>query len=526
MIPFRAPVDDIICSLDIAMQGHTGCDWDSALGREIITHFAAFAEGVLAPINAIGDAQGVTLDQGKVTMPDGFKAAYDAYAQDGWPSLTIPEDFGGQGMSGFALSAISEIFSGANHSLQMVTGLVPGAARTLLDFGTDAQKAHWLPPLASGEYLSTMCLSEPGAGSDLSRVTTSARHSNTGWHITGEKIFISGGDQDMSEGILHLVLARTGDKASGIKGLSLFLCETRRDADPQGLTVTRIEKKMGLHASPTCQIAFDNVPAELIGAEGEGLKAMFTMMNHARIDVSLQGVAHATRAHDIAKTYAQERIQGRDTKGAPTAIINHAPVKQMLDRQRALALGARLLSHDAMVAIETGNRALADFLTPVCKVFCTDAGLEAANLGIQVLGGYGYLTEYGVDQTWRDARISLIYEGTNEIHAVGLCNRGIRLADGALVKSFQAYLAPNVPEDLLSTWSVACAKIAASSDPTLMAVAFMKATGWLAWVGALSRLSAAETCSEEDKSILPRQTRIAFQEVKHALAMVEIQSEM
>lgn len=525
MIPFRAPVDDILNSLDIALKGNADADWDRALGREIVTHFAAFAEGVLAPINAGGDSQGVTLHKGRVKMPDGFKNAYDAYANDGWPSLTLPQDFGGQGMSGFALAAISEIFSGANHALQMVTGLVPGAARTLLDFGTDAQKQAWLPRLASGEYISTMCLTEPGAGSDLSRVTTMARQTNTGWRITGEKIFISGGDQDLSQGILHLVLARTGDAASGIRGLSLFLCETRQDADPQGLTVTRIEEKMGLHASPTCQIAFNNVPAELIGAEGEGLKAMFTMMNHARIDVSLQGVAHAARAHDIAKTYAQDRLQGRDKTTAPTAIINHAPVKQMLDRQRALTLGARLLSHDAMVAIETGNRALADFLTPICKVFCTEAGLEAANLGIQVLGGYGYLTEYGVDQTWRDARISLIYEGTNEIHAVGLSGRAIRLADGDLVKSFQAYLAPNVPKDLLESWSAACHKIAATSDPTLMALAFMKATGLLAWAGTLSRLSAAPSCSQEDKSLLPQQTRIAYQEFKHALALVAIYSE-
>lgn len=525
MLPFRAPVDDILNSLHIAIEGHSIRDWDTDLIREIVTHFATFAQGVLAPINAIGDAQGVTLHNGRVTMPDGFKNAYDAYTQDGWPSLTIPEDFGGQGMSGFALSAISEIFSGANHSLQMVTGLVPGAARTLLEYGSDAQKELWLPRLASGEYLSTMCLTEPAAGSDLSRVTTVATHSDTGWRITGEKIYISGGDQDMSDGIFHLVLARTGDKASGIKGLSLFACETRQDTDTQGFTVTRIEDKMGLHASPTCQIAFDAVPAELIGTEGNGLKAMFTMMNHARIDVSLQGVAHASRAHDIAKTYAQDRIQGRGKDGTPTAILHHAPVKQMLDRQRALALGARLLSHDAMVAIETGNRALADFLTPVCKVFCTDAGLDAANLGIQVLGGYGYLTDYGVDQVWRDARISSIYEGTNEIHAVGLSLRSLQLADGALVKSFQSYLAPNVPKDLRTLWHATCDKVAASPDPTLMAVAFMKATGLIAWIGALTRLSAASTSSKEDKALLPHQTRIAQQELRHALAMVEIQSE-
>lgn len=522
MTPFSAPVEDILHSLEIAMQGHEIAEWDWDLGSDIIEHFGSFAEGVLAPINAIGDKQGVKLNAGRIMMPKGFKEAYDAYAQDGWPSLTIPEEFDGQGMSGITLSAVSEIFSGANHSLQMVTGLVAGAARTLLDFGTDAQKSHWLPRLASGEYISTMCLTEPGAGSDLSRVNTVATKTNDSWTITGEKIFISGGDQDITDGIFHLVLARTGDKSSGVKGLSLFICETRQDSDTQGLTVTRIEEKMGLHASPTCQIAFDNVPAELIGNEGEGLKAMFTMMNHARIDVSLQGVAHATRAHHIARSYAQERIQGRNAEGKPTEIINHAPVKQMIDRQRALSLGARLMTHDAMIAIETGNRPLADFLTPICKVFCTEAGLESANMGIQVLGGYGYLTEYGVDQTWRDARISAIYEGTNEIHAVGLVGRSLKLANGALVDSFVSYIQPHVSADLLDAWQKRARHIASTADPTPMAVPFMKATGIMMWTGALHRLATSPKTDAAEKVVLEKQTRIAKHDALHALSMVEI----
>lgn len=417
MKPFEAPLGDILFSLDRVAQASDLPDWDADLAGEIGAHFAAFAQGEIAPLDEPGDMQGCRLENGRVLMPDGFGTAYAAYSEQGWPSLTAPEEFGGQGLGPLMLAITSEVFSGANHSLQMVTGLVPGAVRTLLRFGTPDQKARYIPPLGSGETLATMCLTEPEAGSDLSRVRCKATPEGSGWTISGEKIFISGGDQNMSDRILHLVLARTSD--DGVKGLSLFLCPcTRADGNRNSVVVTRIEEKMGLHASPTCQLAFDGAEAELIGAEGQGLMAMFTMMNHARLDVALQGVAHAARSYDIACAYAAERVQGRGPDGSAVTLDQHADVRRMLDQIDWLAVSGRGLAHLAFVTMESETAPdLVDFLTPVAKVYCTEAGIKAAELGMQVLGGYGYLREYRLEQTYRDARITSIYEGANGIHA-------------------------------------------------------------------------------------------------------------
>ena len=402
-------------------------DWDAGTAADILGHFAGFAQGVIAPLNAVGDHTGARLVQGRVRMPDGFAAAYAQLAEGGWQGLTAPEAYGGMGLSPLIGAACSEVFSGANHAMQMVCNLVPGAINTLLRFGTEAQKTAWIPKLASGAVLSTMCLTEPGAGSDLSAIRTQARQAGDTWRLAGEKIFISGGDQDMSDGILHLVLARTGTPQEGVRGLSLFLC-----APQQVIRVTRIEEKMGLHASPTCQMVFDGASAELVGEVGGGLKAMFTMMNHARIDVALQGVAHAARAGQIARAYAAGRRQGRDAAGAAVTIDAHADVRRMLDQQHILEIGTRAMCHLALGELELGARpALVEFLTPLCKIMGSEAGVQAANLGMQVLGGYGYLEEYGMSQTWRDARITGIYEGANGIHMTALASRGLRPGGGA-----------------------------------------------------------------------------------------------
>ncbi|WP_460274296.1 acyl-CoA dehydrogenase family protein [Celeribacter sp. ULVN23_4] len=432
MTPFKAPLDDILFCLREVAGADRLPDWDDELAEGILEHFSSFAEGVIAPLDEPGDAQGCTLNEGRVTMPDGFKDAFDQLAEGGWQGLTAPEDFGGMGQNALLAAGVSEIFSGANHAMQMVCNLVPGAISTLMKFGSEDQKQYWIPRLAAGETLSTMCLTEPGAGSDLSRIRTKATREGDTWRIEGEKIFISGGDQDMSEDILHLVLARTGAPEDGIKGLSLFLCPSDVGGARNAVTVTRIEEKLGLHASPTCQLAFDGATAELIGQEGAGLMAMFTMMNHARLDVALQGVAHASRAHHIASAYASERKQGRKPDGSEALLSDHPDVQRMLDEQKTLALGARAMTYLTMAELTLGeNRPLVDFLTPICKVFCTDAGIRAADLGIQVLGGYGYLTEYRVSQTWRDARITSIYEGANGIHAIATATRGLRAAEGA-----------------------------------------------------------------------------------------------
>lgn len=480
MKPFKAPLEDILFSLNHVAGANELADWDVGFAGEIGGHFAAFAEGEIAPLDEIGDQQGCRLTDGRVTMPDGFAEVYTAYAEQGWPSLTAPEEYGGQGLGTLMLAITSEIFAGANHSLQMVTGLVPGAIRTLLNFGTEAQKTRLIPPLASGETLATMCLTEPGAGSDLSRVRCKATPDGDGWSITGEKIFISGGDQNMSANVLHLVLARTSD--DGIKGLSLFLCPcTKTDGSRNAVTVTRIEEKMGLHASPTCQLAFDDALAELIGGLGNGLATMFTMMNHARTDVALQGVAHAARARDVAATYAAERIQGRGPDRATVALDQHPDVRRMLDQIDTLAIGGRAIAHLAFVTMERGeNPDLVEFLTPVAKVYCTQAGTRGADLGIQILGGYGYLREYRLEQTYRDARITSIYEGANGIHAKMLATRLANSPAGAAFETFVAaesakWQGQGISEKLKS-WRKMRNQLGQLDDASIMAHEFMQVT--------------------------------------------------
>lgn len=474
MIPFEAPIDDILFSLSHVARAEEA-EWDRETGEAIITHFSAFAAEVLAPINALGDAQGCRLENGRVIMPDGFREAYQKLSGDGWLGLAAPEEFGGQNVDAVTAAAITEIFAGANHSLQMVSGLVPGAVSTLLHQGSREQQDNWIPRLISGEYLATMCLTEPEAGSDLARIRCAATQDAAGWSIDGEKIFISGGDQDMSENILHLVLARTAPMETGLKGLSLFLVPAHVDGKVNGVTITRIEEKLGLHASPTCQMRFDDARAELVGVEGQGLAAMFILMNHARIDVAMQGVAHASRAHAISSTYAATRVQGRRADRSPAHLIDHADVRRMLDEQRILALGARAMSHVALVESLRGAPVeLIDFLTPICKIFGTEAGIRASDLGIQILGGYGYLTEYGLSQCWRDARITAIYEGANGIHALQLATRCLTQKGGAGADAFIALIerladGGDWAERAIAEWQARRAMIVSSDNPAELA---------------------------------------------------------
>jgi len=502
MKPFAAPVADILFSLNEIAGARRIEGWDAALTGEIAGHFAAFAEGEIAPVDEQGDVQGARLENGRVRMPDGFGKVYGAYVEQGWPGLTAPEEFGGQGMGGAIAAVVSEIFSGACHSLQMVTGLVPGAIRTILNFGTDDQKARLIRPLACGEWIATMCLTEPGAGSDLSRIRCRATETAVGWRIDGEKIFISGGDQDLSPGILHLVLARTSDE--GVKGLSLFLCRSQKpDGTRNSVSVARIEEKMGLHASPTCQMVFDSAEAELIGKPGEGLKAMFTLMNHARLDVSLQGAAHAARAFDIARAYAAERLQGRGPDGRPATLDSHADVRRMLDQMDSRAVGARAIAHLALVFLESGeNPDLVEFLTPVAKVFCTEAGMEVAELGTQVLGGYGYLREYRVEQTYRDARITAIYEGANGIHAGALASRGLRIGNGAeafadLIVAIADETGSQAVRESADLWRQARDAVREAVSPSALAHDFMQLTGQVLFLAVWARIGMMSKESPE-----------------------------
>ncbi|MBX2884617.1 MAG: acyl-CoA dehydrogenase family protein, partial [Granulosicoccus sp.] len=330
-------------------------------------------------------------------------------------------------------------------------------------------------------------------GSDLSRIRTHAQEKKGSWRISGEKIFISGGGQDLSEGILHLVLARTGKPDTGVKGLSLFLCPSHIDGTENSVAVVRLEDKLGLHASPTCHMHFADAEAALVGKEGEGLKAMFTMMNYARTDVALQGVGHASRAHQIALEYASTREQGRTSSGQAAVLTDHADVRQMLDKQANLALGGRAMCHITIARTLPGtSQELTDILASLCKVFCSEASTTAADLGIQILGGYGYLHEYGMEQIWRDARITSIYEGANGIHARALATRGFQHKETKeLFVSFISSLFDDktLADPAISQWQEESETILNSESPELEANNLMNITTNLFLQACQSRMN-------------------------------------
>lgn len=528
MIPFKAPVEDILFSLQHVARAGRIPGWDDDLVQEVIRQFARLAEGVVAPADDAADHEGCRLEDGRVHMPAGLVAAYASFAEQGWPGLSIPEEAGGQGMLAPVLGAVTEIFAGASHALQMIAGLVPGASRTLIDYGTPDQQERWLPRLASGEWLATMALTEPGAGSDLSGIRTRGEHGPDGWRISGEKIFISGGDQDLTPRILHLVLARTQGAVGSTRGLSLFLVPSHDDAGTKlPVTVTRIEEKMGLHGSPTCQMLFDAAPAELLGNEGEGLKAMFTMMNHARLDVALQGVAHAARATRIATEYARGRRQGKIAgETGPALLASHPDVQRMLDEAEAIAIAGRALCHVALVELELQEAPeLVDFLTPVCKFACTEGGVVAANLAIQVLGGYGYLREYRVEQILRDARITAIYEGANGIHALTLATRLLRHDGGSAANAFAQFVRSSGADFELSVWQEAREHMLAATDPTPAADAFMRLTVETAYAAIWRRLSAVADHAPAParlRALAARQAMFGPSSLRHKAKIVAI----
>lgn len=523
MKAFAAPVDDILFSLNHVVGADRLEGYDAAFAGELAVHFAAFAEGVIAPIDEPGDRGGARLVDGRVRLPEGYKEAFAAFAEQGWTGLTAPEAYGGQGLDAVIGAIVSEIETGASQAFNMLVNLTPGSIRTLMGFGTEDQRARFIPPMAEGRWLGTMCLTEPGAGSDLARVRMRAERDGEGWRLTGGKIFISGGDQDISDGVFHLVLARTGAPEDGVKGLSLFACPSdlkggRRNA----VRVTRIEEKMGLHAQPTCQLAFDGAEAELVGAEGGGLKAMFTMMNHARIDVALQGVAQAARAHDIARSYAAERVQGRGM-----TIDQHGDVARMLAEIDAAALGGRAMAHLALVTMEAGDDPwLLEFLTPVVKAHCTEAGMRAAETAMQVLGGYGYLEEYRVSQIYRDVRIAAIYEGTNGIHAMGLAGRLLRLENGAAFGAFERFVAAEAPspglDRALVAWRAARAHLETGVDPGPVAAAFLRLTARVLEQAVWARILAAAAHHPEPERIRRAAALVARQAARAEADLAEI----
>ncbi|RIX27073.1 acyl-CoA dehydrogenase [Sphingomonas edaphi] len=439
---FTAPVRDQRLTLDSVVKiSELANGPDSEMVDAVLEGAAALAEGEFAPLSRSGDTQGARWDNGAVTTPRGFKQAWNAFVEGGWMTLAAPEHHGGQGLP-FALSAaLMDNLNAANVGFALCPMLSMGAIEALEQHGSEELKRDYLPKIVSGEWPATMNLTEPQAGSDVGALKTRAEPNPDGsWRITGTKIFITYGEHDLSEQILHLVLARTHGSPEGTRGISLFLVpKILPDGSRNDLRCVSIEHKMGIHASPTCVMSYGDhggATGWLVGPENGGMAAMFTMMNNARLNVGLQGVGIAEAATQRAVAYALDRKQGVRNR-LPVAIAEHPDVRRMLLRMRALTMGARALAYYAFGQVDRGVRGdpqavlRADVLTPLVKAWCTDVGCEVASLGVQVHGGMGYIEETGAAQHLRDARIAPIYEGTNGIQAADLVGRKLGL-DGGL----------------------------------------------------------------------------------------------
>ncbi|MET0335188.1 MAG: acyl-CoA dehydrogenase family protein [Rhizobacter sp.] len=429
------------------MPAYAEVDVDTA--RQVIEEAGKFAAEVIAPLNAVGDTEGCTWHDGAVTTPKGFRAAYQAFVQAGWPALACDPSVGGQGLPHTLNAVLHEMLNAANHAWNMYPGLLHGAYESLLSHAMPALREQYLPKVTSGEWLSTMCLTEAHAGTDLGLLKTRAEPQADGsYRVRGTKIFISGGEHDLTDNIVHMVLARMVDAPAGTKGLSLFLVpKVMPDGSRNALRCDGIEKKMGIKGSATCVMSFEGATGWLVGEAHRGLAAMFVMMNAARLHVGLQGVGHSESAYQNSLRYALERLQMRapvrpaDRKGTEAdPIVLHPALRHNLLRQRALLEGGRLLAYETAHLLDTAERHPdaavrhtahdeVSLLTPVCKAFLTDNGFTAAQAAQQVYGGHGYVHDYGVEQCVRDSRISRIYEGTNEVQAIDLLVRKV-VADG------------------------------------------------------------------------------------------------
>ena len=432
-----------------------GCEEVNAeLVDAVLGEAAKFAQEVLDPLNRSGDQQGAQLKDGKVAAPDGFAEAYQQFVAAGWNGLSGQTEFGGQGLPHIVAMAVQEMWNSANMAFCLAPMLTSGVLEALRIHGTPEQQQKYLPKLTTGEWTGTMNLTEPQAGSDLSAVRARAVPEGDHYRIQGTKIFITWGEHDMAQNIVHLVLARTPDAPEGVKGISLFIVPkflVSADGslgEMNDIRCVSIEHKLGIHASPTCVIAYgDNKGAigYLVGEEHRGLEYMFTMMNHARLGVGVEGVALAERAYQHALDYAKTRVQGRELgqrSGDRVTIIHHPDVRRMLMSMRAQTEAMRSLACLASAALDKSkhhpddkerrrNQALIDLLTPIVKGWCTEQAVEIASTGIQIHGGMGFVEEGGAAQYFRDARITTIYEGTTGIQANDLIGRKIAFEKGA-----------------------------------------------------------------------------------------------
>ena len=428
----------------------------------IMAEGGKFAEQVVQPLNKVGDEQGCQWNDGVVTTPEGFKEAYQQYVDGGWPTLSAPEEFGGQGMPSSLNVAFSEFLLGANHSFSMYPGLSHGALATIEAHGSDEQKALFLPKLTSGSWTGTMCLTEPHCGTDLGMLRTKAELNDDGsYSLTGTKIFISSGDHDLSDNIVHIVIARIPGSPAGTKGISLFIVPkfnvsgAGEVADRNAVNCGSIEHKMGINGNATCVINFDGAKGYLIGEVNRGLNCMFTFMNAARIGVANESVGAAEAAFQGALAYAKDRLQMRslsgpkNPNGAADPIIVHPDVRRMLLTQKSIAEGGRALVSYLAQLVDIGQREqdesvkqLAEtklaLLTPIAKAFLSEMAFECTSHGVQVFGGHGFIKEWGMEQLMRDTKICCIYEGTTGIQALDLLGRKVLGTKGEIFKPFAA----------------------------------------------------------------------------------------
>jgi alkylation response protein AidB-like acyl-CoA dehydrogenase len=461
MPSYTAPVKDMqfllhdvlkVSAADIPGYG----DLDRGFTGAVLEEAGKVASDILTPLNAVGDREGCVLENGVVRTPAGFKAAFDTLRAGGWMALDAPEEFGGQGLPYLMHTVVNETFVSANMAFNMYQGLTHGAVSAILAHGTEDQKARWLPKMVSCEWTGTMNLTEPHCGTDLGMMRTKAEPQADGsYKITGQKIFISAGDHDLAENIVHLVLAKAPGGGEGTKGISLFIVPKRLVNDdgslgaPNALSCGKIEEKMGIHGNATCVMNYDGATGWLLGDLHKGMRAMFTMMNEARLGVGLQGYAVAEAAYQNALAYAKDRLQGRDVTGAKNPdgpadpLIVHPDIRRNLMEQKSFVEGARAFTFWGATLIDRHVRmqdaaadGLVGLMTPVLKGFLTDKGFEMAVQAQQVFGGHGYIEEWGMSQFARDARIAMIYEGANGVQALDLVGRKLASDGGKHVMAF------------------------------------------------------------------------------------------
>ena len=431
-------------------------DLDRDFTNAVIEEAGKVATEVLHPLNVVGDTEGCVLENGVVRTPEGFKAAFEQMKSGGWTAMDCDPEYGGQGLPYIMHTAAQEPFVSANMAFNMYQGLTHGAYSAIFIHGTDAQKEKYLPKMVSCEWTGTMNLTEPHCGTDLGLMRTKAVPQDDGtFKVSGQKIFISAGDHDLAENIIHLVLAKIPGGPDGIKGVSLFIVPKFLVNDDgslgarNGVSVGKIEEKMGIHGNSTCVMNYDEATGYLIGEEHKGMRAMFTMMNEARLGVGLQGYAQAESAYQNAVAYANDRLQGRDVTGAKNPdgpadpLIVHPDIRRNLMDQKSFVEGARAFTYWGAMLIDMAHKnddadadGLISLMTPVIKGFLTDKGFEYATAAQQVYGGHGYIEEWGMSQYARDARIAMIYEGANGVQALDLVGRKLAQDGGKHVMAF------------------------------------------------------------------------------------------